>query len=282
VRLLRVPRHLPEERSQVNDVRAITFDYGNTLVQFASGSTSGTIERTAERLAPLLRVDAAEFVRAWGEERARQFATEVPLGLEADSEVRAARTLARLRGCPAPVPGSAWDSPDPFGYVEPAEIEAISETYTGIFVASTPVPPAIGPMLGRLAANHRLAIVSNWPLALAIERFADAAGWSAHLAAIVVSQRVGAIKPQPAIFEAAALGLGVTSGRGILHVGDDPGADVAGAHGVGWRAALVLRKPSDSPLPTAPPVAGERPDLEIETVLDLEAALGLHEAPLAP
>jgi FMN phosphatase YigB (HAD superfamily) len=266
----------------MNDLRAITFDFGNTLVQFAPGSTSGTIERTAEQVAPLLGVDAAAFVRTWGEERTRQFATEVPRGLEADAVVRAARTLARLRGCRAAAPDVAWDSADPFGYVEPAEIDLISDAYSGVFVASTPVPSRVGPMLGRLAVNHRLAIVSNWPLALAIERFADVAGWSVHLAAIVVSQRVGAIKPLPAIFEAAAVGLGVASGRAILHVGDDLGADVAGAHGVGWRAALVLRKPVDSPLPTAPPAPGERPDLEIETVLDLEAALGLHEVAEAP
>ena len=49
-------------------------------------------------------------------------------------------------------------------------------------------------------SRYRLAILSNWPLAATIDRYAEAAGWAPHLAAIVVSQRVGAIKPHPAIF----------------------------------------------------------------------------------
>jgi HAD superfamily hydrolase (TIGR01549 family) len=266
----------------VNDLRAITFDFGNTLVPFPPGSTSNVLERTAQRLAPVLRVDEAGFVRAWDEERARQFAIEVPLGLEADAEMRAARVLARLRGCPAPAADLAWGSVDPFAYLEPGELATIIETYARFFVATTPVPPGVEPMLGRLAGRFRLGILSNWPLAIAIERLAEAAGWSRHLRAVVVSQRVGAIKPLPAIFEAAADDLGLASGRSILHVGDDPGADVAGAHRAGWRAALVRIKPSGSPLPTAPPAPGELPDLEIDTVLDLETALGLHDRRFAP
>jgi FMN phosphatase YigB (HAD superfamily) len=266
----------------VNDLQAVTFDFGNTLVPFPPGSTSDVLERTVHRLAPVLRVDEAAFTRMWGEERSRQFATEVPLGLEADSEVRAARVLARLRGCPAPPADAAWDSADPFGYLEPGELKAIVETHADFFVASTPVPPAVEPMLGRLAEYVRLGIVSNWPLAIAIERFVEAAGWSRHLRAVVVSQRIGAIKPLPAIFEAAARDLGIASGPSILHVGDDIGADVAGAHRVGWRAALVRTKPWGSPLPTAPPAPGERPDLEIDTVFDVESALRLHDRRFAP
>ena len=261
----------------MNDLQGITFDFGNTLVPFPPGSTTDVLGLTAARLAPVLRVGEAEFVQAWAEERGRQFATEVPLGLEADSEVRAARVLARLRGCPAPPQDEPWAAVDPFGYVESGELEAVIETYAGFFVATTAVPPAIEPMLARLAGRFRLGIVSNWPLAVAIERFVEAAGWSTHLRAVVVSQRVGAIKPLPAIFEAAARDLGLPSGPSILHVGDDAGADVAGAHGVGWLAALVRFKPLGSPLPTAPPAPGEHPDITIDTVLDLETELGLHD-----
>jgi FMN phosphatase YigB (HAD superfamily) len=91
---------------------------------------------------------------------------------------------------------------------------------------------------------------------------------------VVVSQRVGVIKPRAAIFESAARELAVASGPAILHVGDDPGADVVGAQALGWRTALVKLKPEDSTLPVAPPAVDAVPDLEIDTVLDLEAALG--------
>ena len=75
--------------------------------------------------------------------------------------------------------------------------------------------------------------------------------------------------------EVAAARLGIPSGPAILHVGDDPGADVVGAQALGWRTALVRIKPEDSSLPVAPAVAVV-PDMQIDTVLDLEAALGLH------
>jgi FMN phosphatase YigB (HAD superfamily) len=128
-------------------------------------------------------------------------------------------------------------------------------------------------MLGRLADSYGLAILSNWPLALAVDRFIEAAGWGRYLAAVVVSHRVGVIKPRPEIFETAARQLGVASGPSILHVGDDLGADVLGARAVGWRTAWVRLKPEDSPLPTAPPAPDAQPDLTLDTVLDLEAAL---------
>jgi FMN phosphatase YigB (HAD superfamily) len=81
------------------------------------------------------------------------------------------------------------------------------------------------------------------------------------------------IKPWPRIFEIAAAELGVASGPAILHVGDDPGADVVGAQQLGWRTAWVRVKPEDSSLPVAPPAPDARPDLTIDSVLDLEAAL---------
>ena len=77
------------------------------------------------------------------------------------------------------------------------------EVYSAAFIDALPPPPGRAELLARLAARYRVAILSNWPLAVTIDRYADAAGWSPSLAAIVVSQRVGTIKPQPAIFAAA-------------------------------------------------------------------------------
>ena len=74
-------------------------------------------------------------------------------------------------------------------------------------------PP--GALLARLAPRYRLAILSNWPLAVTIDRYAEAAGWAPYLRAIVVSQRVGAIKPHPAIFAAALEALGEPAGRAV-------------------------------------------------------------------
>lgn len=257
-------------------LEAITFDFGNTLVPFPAGPIADVVRFTAESAAERLDIDAGEFVRVWGEERLRQFAEEVPRGREADMDVRAARVLARLRGVAVYRPDGTWDDRAVASVTESGEVSAILDAYAGFFIATTPVPLEIEPMLARLSRRYRLGIVSNWPLAIAVERYVEQAGWRRHLRAVVISQRVGAIKPRPEIFEVAARDLGVASGPSILHVGDDIGADVAGAHGVGWRACLIRVKPEDSPLPTADPSPNEAPDLEVDSVLDLESALGLR------
>jgi FMN phosphatase YigB (HAD superfamily) len=117
-----------------------------------------------------------------------------------------------------------------------------------------------------------LAVLSNWPLASTIDAFVDAAGWRPFLRAVVVSQRVGSIKPDPRIFRAAERALGI-SGTAILHVGDDWAADVVGAKRAGWRAAYFRDRQAGSPLPASRPDKSVMPDLEIESLEALEAAL---------
>jgi FMN phosphatase YigB (HAD superfamily) len=258
----------------IDGIRAITFDFGNTLVPFPAAPMVSIVDVTAESAARLVGCSTGEFVRVWGEERLRQFTEDVPEGREADMDVRVARVLARLRGRPAPSRAERWDDSAAYEFSAPAEIEAVLDAYAGAFVLHTPVPPLIGPMLERLSRDRPLAVLSNWPLALSLDRFIESAGWRPYLAAVVISHRVGVIKPKPEIFEVAARELGVASGPEILHVGDDLGADVIGAHGVGWRAAWVSVKPEDSPLPVAPPAPEAAPDLTIDSVLDLEVALG--------
>ena len=257
----------------MDDLCAITFDFGNTLVPFPAASMSEVVRLTAETAATIVGCRAEEFVRIWVEERRRQLDENVPEGREADMDVRVVRVVARLRGAAVPT-GVRWDDRSIASLCEPGEMAAILDAYACAFVATTPVPREIEPMLARLAGDYRLAVLSNWPLAIAVERYLEAAGWSPHLTATVISHRVGAIKPRPLIFETAARVLGIASGPAILHVGDDLGADVIGAHAVGWRAAWVRVKPEDSPLPVAADTAGAAPDLIVDDVLDLEAALG--------
>jgi FMN phosphatase YigB (HAD superfamily) len=256
-------------------IQAITLDFGNTLVPFPAGPMADVVSMTAARVAERLRVSEPEFVRVWGEERLRQFAEDVPNGREADMDVRAARVLARLRGVGAPAGEDRWDDVAASAASEPREVEAILDAYSVVFCEVTPVPPEIGPLLERLAGEYPLALLSNWPITRSIDRFLETADWTRHFKAVVVSQRVGSIKPWPEIFLAAAHELAVTSGPRMLHVGDDLNADVAGAHGVGWRAAWVSVKPEDSPLPTAPRITEATPDVTLRTVMDLERAVGM-------
>lgn len=255
-------------------IEAVTLDFGNTLVPFPSTSLGGVVGAAAE-LAATWGFSSDEFVRLWSEERTRQLTEEVPRGREADMDIRAARVLARLRGHVPPPSPATWDDAEAATWSTTDEVEGVLDAYASAFVRLTPVPPEIGPLLALLAARYPLAIVSNWPIATSVERYLEAAGWSAYLSAVVISQRVGVIKPWPEIFHAAARALEVASGPRILHVGDDLAADVGGAHGVGWRAAWVRSRPEDSPLPVAAPGGDELPDLVVDRVTDLPVALGL-------
>jgi len=262
----------------IDGLEAITFDFGNTLVPFPANSMATVVRRTAEWTREATGCRVEEFITVWGQERLRQFAEDVPEGREADMDIRAGRVLARLRGRAAPAIGSRWDAAEVGRFAAPEEVQGILNAYASAFVAATPVPPGVREMLARLALHYRLGILSNWPLALAVERFVESAGWAPHLKAVVVSHRVGVIKPWPGIFETAARELEVASGPAILHVGDDVGADVVGAHRLGWRTAWVRCKPEDSPLPVASPVPDAIPDLAMDSVTDLEGALGLQTA----
>ena len=259
-------------------IAAVTLDFGNTLVPVSAAGLRGVVEETARQLAIRLGPFDVEDVRhAWAEERERQFREEVPQFREVDLAQRLARILARLRGMPPPPPEQRWDDVEAAALSQPEEIAWAVEVYSRAFVASLPAAPDAGRMIERLAPRYRLAILSNWPLAATIERYVEAAGWSPHLAAVVVSQRVGAIKPHPAIFAAARAALGDPEPASIIHVGDDWLADVAGARRAGWRAAYLRNRPDDSPLPGSPRDDSVTADLELATLADLEPGLAALE-----
>jgi putative hydrolase of the HAD superfamily len=259
---------------------AITFDFGNTLVPVGRASLEAVVGALADAAAARFGVDRTAFLAAWGEERARQFREEVPRFRETDLAVRLRRVLARLRGMAAPAPDAAWNDAAAAGRSTAAEVEQGIDVYSRAFVAALPPDPEAGALLARLAPRYRLGILSNWPLAATIDRYAEAAGWVPHLAAIVVSERVGVIKPHPAIFraaEAALTGSGEPSldPASILHVGDDWAADVVGGARAGWRVAYLRARPADSPLPGSEPDGDAEPDLVLDRLADLEPALAV-------
>jgi FMN phosphatase YigB (HAD superfamily) len=273
-----VPARVADADAPRPPLRAITLDFGNTLVPVDRAALDGVVEALADAAAPAFGVARGAFLGAWTEERARQLREEVPRFREVDLKVRLARVLARLRGMPAPATGSPWDDHAAAGRSSAREIALGLDVYSRAFVDRIPPDPAVGALLARLAPRYRLGILSNWPLAVTIDRYVEAAGWAPHLAAIVVSERVGIIKPHAAIFRAAEAALAPAGEPGpepgsILHVGDDWAADVVGATRAGWRAAYLRARPADSPLPGSVPDDAALPDLVLDRLADLEAAL---------
>ncbi len=260
--------------ARLHGIRAITFDFGNTLVPVDRATLATVVRRTAEGLAGTLGIaDLEAFLRVWGEEQARQFREEVPYLREVDLEQRLVRVLARMRGMPDPGPDERWDDAAASALSTPDEVAGGVDAYSRTFVDLVAAAPEAFGVLERLhARGFRLGILSNWPLAVTIDRFAARAGWLPFLSAIVVSQRVGTIKPNPAIFAVAAELLGATPVE-LLHVGDDWAQDVVGARRAGWRVAYLRDSQRDSPLPTSEPGADVKADVVLERLADLEGSL---------
>jgi FMN phosphatase YigB (HAD superfamily) len=258
---------------------AITFDFGNTLVPVDRAALEAVVGALADASADRFGVSRDGFLAAWSEERARQFREEIPRFRETDLTVRLRRVLARLRGMATPATDETWDDDAAAAaWSTAAEIDVGLDVYSRAFVAGIPPDPEVGALLARLAGRYRLGILSNWPLAITIDRYADAAGWTPHLAAIVVSERVGTIKPHAAIFRAAESALAPAGAPPlapdtILHVGDDWAADVLGGSRAGWRVAWLRARPADSPLPGSEPDGATQPDLVLDRLADLEDAL---------
>jgi HAD superfamily hydrolase (TIGR01509 family) len=260
-------------------IEAISFDFGNTLVPVGQAALDAVVERTTvsviERSGPF---EPEAFRAAWAEERDRQFAEDVPELREVDLDRRLIRVLARLRGMPVPDRSERWNDQAAAGWSRVDEVADGLAAYSSAFVQLMAPSPGVGPLLAALARRYRLAIVSNWPLASTIDAYVAAAGWGEHLAAVVVSQRVGAIKPDVRIFRAAEAELGVDPGA-ILHVGDDWAADVVGATRAGWQVAYLRDRQAGSPLPGSAPDRSVSPEIVIGDLSELEAAvLGLSAA----
>ncbi|HXG25665.1 MAG TPA: HAD family hydrolase [Candidatus Binatia bacterium] len=275
-------------------VAAITLDFGNTLVRTDRASFAAVVEETASRLARRgLVADRAAFLATWAEERDRQFREEVPKLREVDIHQRAIRVLARLGGVAAPAGDGRWDDEAAAAAVDQDAVEAVVDDYSAAFIdRMRPMEDAAATLERLSGEGFALAILSNWPLAVTIDRYAATQGWLPYLRAIVVSQRVGVIKPHPDIFAAARseLGFGANergTGAAILHVGDDWAADVVGAKRAGWQAAYLRDRQHDTPLPTSEPgdglAAGEdvAADLVIDELADLAGAVVLDAATAA-
>lgn len=279
MRVLPVPGGLPRERRAVTErldgLAAITFDFGNTLVPVGRPALRRVVELTADEITrDTPDLDRDRFLAVWAEERDRQFRENVPRFREVDIAERVVRVLARLRGM-EPRDESGWDQAAAAALSDPAEVTRAVDAYSAAFIDGMPPRPGVPELLAALRADgFRLGILSNWPLAATVDRYVAAQGWDRDLSAVVVSERVGVIKPHPAIFEAARGALGNPEPAGILHVGDDWAGDIVGASDAGWHTAWVPDRPDDSPLPSSERAAGLEPDLVLADLGELRGSLG--------
>jgi FMN phosphatase YigB (HAD superfamily) len=216
--LASLPR-LPRDAGALPPVRAVTFDVGGTLL------------RERESVAVCL---------------AAVLPGPQPAGISARLEHALASVL---RGG---LPAGTWSSAE-------ASSRRLTQAYDralGYCGVRTPGSSAVAGLArycaaanwelisaGRVAAirairctGMRLGLISNWPAGLG--EILASAGMEDCFDQVASSCREGAEKPAPAMFARAAERLGVRMDE-VLHVGDDPRADVGGALAARCRAAFV-------------------------------------------
>jgi len=151
----------------------------------------------------------------------------------------------------------AWNTRRGFDYSRKDWAALVDQTFAGL----TPTPPSraffdelwarfdqpdawriyddVWPTINTLRERgFKLAIISNWDQRL--RPLLARLGLSQHFDTIVISIELGARKPSREIFRNAALNLDLPPDA-ILHVGDNPDEDLAGARAAGFDAVLLDR-----------------------------------------
>jgi putative hydrolase of the HAD superfamily len=102
--------------------------------------------------------------------------------------------------------------------------------------------PEVEEVLATLAEHYELGVLSNFDGRLRVI-LADL-GVAQRFRHVVISSEVGAGKPDPWIFQKALASCGCESEE-VLHVGDDPRCDWAGAAAAGLRVFRLTRPEND-------------------------------------
>lgn len=194
------------------DVRAVTFDLGDTLIRTSHGSVTGQLAECLEVDLPVLRRylnETAKRVReppgALAQDLCRQFSrpnarTAMQMVLEQEA-AEAART------------------PDTYDDVAPTITRLVD---AGLIVCG------LSNLVGAVAPEP--------------ESTRDRLG----LREVFYSCDLGFVKPEVAMFQYVESFLGLRSDQ-LLHIGDSEEADVIGACTSGWRALLLRRCKSATP-----------------------------------
>lgn len=239
-----------------SELRAVAFDYGNTLIPYGPDQVRQYGEFLAEglreRLGPFDEAAYWEFRRV---SRMAPYGPGNPNHEENDLRQVTVRLVETL-----------YERP-PTG----SELDALMEVRHKAFLSALRVEPEVVPFLARLRERYALGFVSNYPDAPAIRASLEAHGLAPYFSAVVISGELGLCKPHPLLFASVLHGLGGLPSRAVAYVGDNWLADVQGAKRVGMAMVRMTRWPSAEAF--APQPGDHEPDAVVDSLSALEALL---------
>jgi HAD superfamily hydrolase (TIGR01549 family) len=246
---------------------AVLFDLFDTLVR---------LDRTRM---PAIQIDGKTVRSSAGQIHALLSAQVPALSLEACYEAlgESWREAERLRA----LDDREVAAPVRFGYffrrlgLDEAALPAglaqtLLDTHRGTLGRAAECPAHHRPLLRRLAARYRLAVVSNFDYSPTALDILERAGVAELFGAIVVSDAIGWRKPKREIFDAALRQLGVRPEESLF-VGDRADMDVLGAQRIGMDAAWINRDAEPLPAGVAPPTYEIRDLGELAPILGVDA-----------
>ncbi len=233
-------------------IKAIVFDYGNTLVEFNRPQVTRCDEALAEAVELLYGPhDPEKFQAIRSRNRRAPYEGHPPEYRENDIYT-ITRDLVR----------ELYD-------IEPAneEVHALVRSRFDASVDAIEAPQGVESVLANLRKRYKLGLLSNYPDASAIRASLEKLKFDRLFDSVVISGDLGYAKPHPLLFQTIAKDLRVSPDE-VLHVGDNWLADVQGAKRAGMSVAHVEQWPPAEIFDRQPD--DHEPDLVIQSVAELE------------
>lgn len=202
------------------NIAAVVFDYGNTLIEFAAPqirACDDALAQTLERLFGTVDADKLQAVR--NRDRRAPYTGEY---LENDLLSISKNVICELYGR-AP---------------SEEELAEVLRVRYESFVGAVSAPEYLHGFLDRLAGGYALGLLSNYPDGAAIRATLEKIDVARYFKAVVVSGDVGRVKPHGLPFRTILEDLGVEPAA-ALYVGDNWLGDIQGAKRAGMQAALI-------------------------------------------
>jgi putative hydrolase of the HAD superfamily len=242
----------------VTRIRAVVFDYANTLIRFGEEQLTayghGLADALIQNYGPL---DLERFFALRAKARREPYEGNPPLYREHDLALLTRELVRELYG------------------EEPSQgiLDALLDVRFRNFVNVVHAEEDVAHVLTTLTRRYTLGLLSNYTAGSAIRASLDKAGLAGYFDSVVVSGDLGYVKPHPILFAKSLEELGLPA-YAVLFVGDNWLADVQGAKRVGMQMVQMRRWAPPEHFEAGP--GDYEPDTTIGHLSEVPALLGLE------
>lgn len=233
-------------------VRAVLFDYGNTLIRFSRPEVEACDAGLARELEQLFgHVDRARVKEIRDADRVAPYRNGLR---ERNLPEMTTRLVQALYGT----------TPDA------DQISRLIRARYDAVVEAIQAPTYLHPLLDTLGRRFRLGIVSNYPDGDAIRASLRKLGLARFFECVVVSADIGRVKPHPLPFQKCLDAMSLTPEQAI-YVGDNWLADVQGGKRLGMQVIRTIQY--EAPERFDPQPEDLQPDAVVEHLTQVEPML---------